>query len=218
MEKQYLCSPFLIGDKNQEMQIVKVAGNARSAVGKKSTKAVRKEGRIPCVIYGGAGENTYFSTTHNEIKNLIYTPDFKVAEIEVDGSLRKCILKEVQFHPVKENILHIDFLELEDGRPVKLEVPVRFKGSSPGIKVGGALQQSIRRVKIKTMPEKMVDVIYGDISSLELGQAIRVRDLEIPEGVQVENAPGIPVATIEVPRALRGKDAGEEGEETEAEE
>ena len=196
------------------MQTVKVSGNARTAVGKKATKAVRNEGGIPCVIYGGE-QNVHFSTTHKDVKSLIYTPDFKVAEIDVDGATHKCILKSAQFHPVKENILHIDFLKLEEGKSVLLEVPVRFKGSSPGVKLGGALQQSLRRVKIRTTPENMVDELYGDISTLELGQAIRVRDLEIPEGVEVANSPSIPVAIVEVPRALRGKDAGEEGEEGE---
>jgi len=167
-------------------------------------------------IYGDA-ENVHFSTTHKDVKGLIYTPDFKIAEIEVDGTTHKCILKDAQFHPVKESILHLDFLKLEDGKPVILEVPVRFKGSSPGVKLGGALQQSLRRVKIRTTPENMVDELIGDISSLGLGEAIRVRDLELPEGVVVTNAPAIPVAAVEVPRALRGKDADEEGEEGEAE-
>lgn len=198
------------------MQTVKVAGNVRPATGKKATKAVRNEGRIPCVIYGDA-ENVHFSTTHKEIKNLIYTPDFKVAEIAIDGNTHKCILKDAQFHPVKETVLHADFLKLEDGKSVLLEVPVRFKGTSPGVKSGGALQQSLRRVKIRTTPENMVDELYGDISTLELGGAIRVRDLELPEGVEVTNAPAIPVATVVVPRALKGKDAEgeEEGEEVE---
>ncbi|MEM6321589.1 MAG: 50S ribosomal protein L25 [Bacteroidota bacterium] len=195
------------------MQTVKVAGNARPAVGKKATKAVRNEGKIPCVIYGG-DENIHFSTTHNAVKNLIYTPDFKVAEIEVDGASHKCILKDAQFHPVKETVLHIDFLKLEEGKSVLLEVPVRFRGTSPGVKLGGSLQQSLRRVKIRTTPENMVDELYGDISSLKLGDAIRVRDLELPEGVEITNAPAIPVAIVEIPRALRGKNApGEEGEE-----
>ena len=123
------------------MQTIKVAGNARPAVGKKATKAVRNEGRIPCVIYGDA-ENIHFSTTHKDVKNLIYTPDFKVAEIDVDGTTHRCILKDAQFHPVKETILHLDFLKLEDGKSVLLEVPVRFKGTSPGVKLGGALQQN----------------------------------------------------------------------------
>jgi large subunit ribosomal protein L25 len=193
------------------MQTIKVAGNARASVGKKASKAVRNEGGIPCVIYGDE-QNIHFSTTHNDIKGLIYTPDFKVAEIEVDGASHRCILKEVQFHPVRENVLHVDFLKLQEGKPVKLEVPVKFKGTSPGVKTGGTLQQSIRRIKIKTTPEKMVDYLYGDISSLELGQAIRVRDLEVPEGIEVMNSPGIPVAIVEVPRALRGKKAAEEAE------
>ncbi len=195
------------------MQTIKVAGNVRPALGKKATKAVRNEGGIPCVIYGDA-ENIHFSTTHKAVKNLIYTPDFKVAEIDVDGVTHRCILKDAQFHPVKESILHLDFLKLEDGKPVILEVPVRFKGSSPGVKLGGALQQSLRRVKIKTTPENMVDELIGDITPLGLGESIRVRDLELPEGVVVTNAPAIPVAMVIVPRALRGKDA-EEGEEAE---
>jgi len=200
------------------MQTIKVAGSTRPAVGKKATKAVRSEGGIPCVIYGDE-QNVHFTTTHKDVKNLIYTPDFKVAEIEVDGTTHKCILKAAQFHPVKESILHLDFLKLEEGKSVLLEVPVRFKGSSPGVKLGGALQQSLRRVKIRTTPENMVDELYGDISTLELGEAIRVRDLEIPEGIVVTNAPAIPVATVEVPRALRGNDGGEgEGEEGEGEE
>lgn len=196
------------------MQTIKVAGNARPAVGKKATKAIRNAGRIPCVIYGGE-ENVHFSTTHKDIKGLIYTPDFKVAEIDVDGTIHKCILKTAQFHPVKENVTHADFLKLEDGKSVLLDIPVRFKGTSPGVKLGGALQQSLRRVTIRTTPEKMVDVLYGDISTLELGHAIRVRDLELPEGVEVTNSPSIPVASVEVPRALKGKDGDEEGGEEE---
>ncbi len=196
------------------MQTIKVAGNVRPALGKKATKAVRNEGGIPCVIYGDA-ENIHFSTTHKAVKGLIYTPDFKVAEVSVDGVTHRCILKDAQFHPVKESILHLDFLKLENGKPVTLEVPVRFKGTSPGVKLGGALQQSLRRVKIRTTPENMVDELIGDITPLGLGDAIRVRDLELPEGVEVSNAPAIPVATVIVPRALRGKGAGEEGEETE---
>lgn len=196
------------------MQTIKVAGNARPALGKKATKAVRNEGGIPCVIYGDA-ENIHFSTTHKAVKNLIYTPDFKLAEVEVDGVTHRCILKDAQFHPVKESILHLDFLKLEDGKPVVLEVPVRFTGTSAGVKLGGALQQSLRRVKIKTTPENMVDELFGDITSLGLGDAIRVRDIELPEGVVITNAPAIPVATVIVPRALRGKDGEEEGEEGE---
>ena len=94
-----------------------------------------------------------------------------------------------------------------DGHPIKSELPVSFKGSSPGVKLGGKLQQSLRRIKVKTTPEKMVDSLVLDISNLELGQAIRVRDIAAIEGVEIMNSPGIPVATIEIPRALRAAEA-----------
>ena len=145
---------------------------------------------------------------------MIYTPDFKVAEITLDGVAHRCIIKEVQFHPVSEKILHIDFLKLEADRPVQVEVPVRFEGSSPGVKVGGTLQQTLRRVKIKTTPENLVDQLFVDISDLELGHSARVRDLKVPNGIEVMNASGIPVVSVVVPRALRSATA-EEGEQEE---
>lgn len=196
------------------MNTIAFTATPRTGTGKKPTKAIRKEGGIPCILYG-KDTNVSFSTTHKDIKGLIYTPDFKVAEISLDGTVHRCIIKDVQFHPVTESILHADFLKLEEGHPVKLEVPIRFKGSSPGVKLGGKLQQSLRRAKIKTTPDKIVNELYADISELELGHSARVRDLEVPEGIEVLNAMGIPVVTVEVPRALKSAAAGEkaDGEE-----
>lgn len=194
------------------MTTVTLTATPRSNTGKKSSKAVRKGGGIPCILYGGE-TNVSFSTTHNDIKSLIYTPDFKIAEINLDGAVHKCILKDVQFHPVTESVLHADFLKLEESRPVKLEVPLRFKGTSPGVKEGGKIQQTLRRVKIKTTVDKMVDELLVDISELTLGSAARVRDIDVPEGIEIMNSPGIPVVSVEVPRALRSAEAGEEGEE-----
>lgn len=196
------------------MNSVVINATSRNGSGKKASKAIRKEGGIPCVMYGGE-TNLSFSTTHKDIKGLIYTPDFKVADVTIDGTVHKCILKDVQFHPVTESVLHADFLKLEDGRPVKLEVPIRFKGVSPGVKLGGKIQQTLRRAKIKTVPENIIDTLMVDISELELGDSARVRDLEVPDGVEVMNSPGIPVVSVEVPRALKGgeDEEGEEGEE-----
>ena len=184
------------------MKTVTVNGTKRDATGKKASKLERREGQIPCVLYGGE-DVVHFSTTFNDVKPLIYTPEFKVAEVSVNGATHRAILKDVQFHPVKESVVHIDFLRLVEGTVVKLELPVKFTGTSPGVKLGGKLQQSMRRVKVKTTPEKMVDSLSLDISSLELGQAIRVRDIEVPEGIELMNPPGTPVATVEIPRALR---------------
>lgn len=192
------------------MEIIAVNGQARPGLGKKVAKAVRNEGRIPCVLYGG-DEVVHFSTTLNEVRGVVYTPDFKVAELSVDGKTYRAILKDVQWHPVSDSIMHIDFLRLVEGHPVKVEVPLRFKGVSPGVRAGGKLQQKLRRVQIKATPEHLVTEISVDISKLELGQSIRVRDIVIEEpGVEIMSSPGVPVATIEIPRALRSATAAAE--------
>ena len=184
------------------MEAIAVNGELRPELGKKGSKAVRNEGRIPCVLYGG-DEVTHFSVAFNDVRDLIYTPDFKLAEISLDGNVHKAILKDTQFHPVSDDIRHIDFLRLVEGAPIKVEVPVRFKGVSPGVKVGGKLQQKLRRVKIKTTPDNLIDELHVDISSLELGDSVRVRDIEAVENVEILNSPSVPLGTVETPRALR---------------
>jgi large subunit ribosomal protein L25 len=184
------------------MQVVAFNVSLRSEVGKKATKNVRKEGMIPCVMYGG-DEVRYFSTTLNDIKHLIYTPDFKLAEITLEGVVYRCIVKEVQYHPLTENINHIDFLQLVEGNTIRVQIPVRFVGVSPGVKVGGKLVQKVRRILVKTTPEHLVDELSADISNLDLNQSIRVKDIKVGEKIEVMVSPSIPVATVETPRALR---------------
>lgn len=184
------------------MNTVAVKGIARTELGKKATKAVRNEGGIPCVMYGN-GDPVHFTTTHKDVKKLIFTPAFQIAEINIDGSVQRAIIKSVQYHPVTEVIEHIDFLALVDGQTVKVELPVRFEGVSPGVRAGGRLVQSMRRVKVKTTPEKLVDILVLNIGELELGQSIRVRDIEPIEGIEIMSAPATPVALVEIPRALR---------------
>ncbi len=191
------------------METIAVDTQSRDAVGTKSAKEVRRNGRIPAVLYG-AEDPIHFSVTEKGVKQLIYTPDFKLAELQVDGKTIKAIVKEVQYHPVTDEIVHIDFLQLVDGRKIKVEVPIRFKGNSPGVRAGGKLQQAVRRVKIKTTPDKLIDSVMLDISDLELGQSIRIRDIEPSDGIEIINSPGIPVATIEIPRALRSATAAAE--------
>ncbi len=198
------------------MNTIAIQAELRPGTGKKAAKAVRKEGKIPGVIYGGK-QNIHFATTFKEVKSLIYTGDFLLASVEVDGRTYRCIVKEVQFHPVREDIVHIDFLELVDGKAVKVEIPVRFKGVAEGVKLGGKLQQNLRRVKIKVKPENLVDALWADISHLGLGQSVRVRDLEVPEGIEVISAASIPIATIEIPRALRSASSKKEAEKAPAE-
>lgn len=184
------------------MQSIAFNATLRPEVGKKATKMVRSEGKIPCVMYGGE-EVRYFSTILNDVKHLIYTPEFKIAEITLEGVTYRCIVKEVQYHPLTDAIIHIDFLQLNAEKTVRVQVPVRFVGVSPGVKVGGKLIQKVRRIMIKTTPENMVDELQVDISNLDLNQSIRVRDIKVGENIEIMVSPSIPVATVETPRALR---------------
>jgi len=191
------------------METVTVTGTKRAEINKKTTKAVRKEGLVPCVMYGGS-EVVHFTAPSKAFKHLIYTPDFKIAEIEIDGQSHKCILQDMQFHPVTETLLHLDLLQLVDGQKVKVEIPVGFKGVAPGVKTGGSFIQKVRRVKVKTTPDKIVDRLFIDISELELGFSVRVRDIELEEGMEIMNPSAIPVASVEIPRALKSAEAEEE--------
>lgn len=190
------------------MNSVEIHGSKRTEFGKKGSRNDRNSGNVPAVMYGG-NEVVHFTVTPAGVKNLIYTPDFKIADLVIDGKHYRAILKSAQFHPVTDVLLHIDFLELIAKTPVKVEVPLRFKGVSPGVKVGGKLIQQLRKIKIKTTPEFLVDELKADISKLDLGQALRVREVIIPEGVEIINNSATPVALIEIPRALKAAAAAE---------
>ncbi len=194
------------------MQHVQILAETRIATGKTAAKNLRKENKIPAVIYGKNGVNT-ISTTPSQVKSLIYTPQFKLAEIACDGKTYKTILKEVKFNPITDKIEHLDFLEIVDGQKVNIEVPVKFTGTSPGVKAGGKLIQSLRKIKIKVSPENIIDHLELSISSLELGQSARVRDIAFPQGVECMVNPSIPVATIDIPRALKSAAAAAKKEE-----
>ena len=191
------------------MEIVKLEGQVRTEFGKKHTKLVRKQGLVPAVIYGG-GTTATISVTPKSVKTLVYTPDFKLAEITVAGETYTCILKDIVFHPLSDEIVHIDFLRTIEGTPIKVEIPVGYTGKSPGVKEGGKLIVQMRKVKVKTTPDKLTDMLYVDIGELELGNSVRVRDIVIPEGMELMTTGATPVALVEVPRAL--KSAAAEGE------
>ncbi|MEL6390702.1 MAG: 50S ribosomal protein L25 [Bacteroidota bacterium] len=193
------------------MVSVTIEATPRTELGKKAAAAIRKDGGIPAVIYSKNGVE-HFTTNSKAVKSLVYTPDFKLAEIQLNGATHKAILKEIVFHPVTDEIEHIDFLELVEGHPIKASIPVKFKGVSPGVKAGGKLITTMRSIKIKATPENLVDELYVDISSLELGEAVRVRDVETPEGVEILVDGATPVANVEIPRALKSAAAKQDAE------
>ena len=198
------------------MNTFQLSGAPRTDTGKKATKADRAAGRIPCVVYGRSGAE-HFTVTHGDVRKLVFTGVFNVVDLTVGGNAQQAILKDVQYHPTTEAIEHIDFVKVEKGHLIKVEIPLHTKGVSEGVKGGGRLIQSVRKIKVKADPSNLVDELFVDISGLELGDAIRVRDIECPEGIQIMNNGAVPVAMVEVPRALRSaataalKDEGSAG-------
>ncbi len=202
------------------MQTIAIEGTLRSEFTKSSVKDIRKENGVPCVMYGGE-QVVHFHAHHNTFTKLVYTPDFKVVDITVGGTTRRAVMKGIQFHPVTDKIMHVDFIELVTGKLIKTQLPIKLVGIAPGVKTGGKLLQKMRRVNVMTTPESLVDSLTVDVSSLELGKSVRVKDINTSEGIVVTTDPATPVASVEIPRALRSalddeEGEGEEGAETAA--
>ena len=183
------------------MKTLEIKATKRDGFGKKAAKAYRREGLIPCVIYGG-GEEVAFTVDTKSVKPLIYTPNSFVVEIEIDGKVEKAVMREVQFHPVREEILHIDFYRVQEGKPVAIAVPVRLSGTAEGVKVGGKLALSARKLTVKAMVDKLPDEIVVDVTPLKVGQTIFVGDLQI-EGLTFVTPATTAVCAVRVTRATR---------------
>lgn len=201
------------------METIKLKGEIRDSFGTSKAKEFRRNGMIPCVLYGGE-EIHSFSVKPIEVRPVVYTHKFRTVKLDIAGLEKDAIIKEIQFHPVTDEIVHMDFQELVSGKAVKIAVPVEFTGikNSQGIFEGGSLIPLLRKVSIKSTPESLVDVLVGDISELGLGQSLKIKDLVIPEGIEVLHDDSSPIAFIETPRSLKSledaaaKDDEEEGE------
>lgn len=158
------------------MKSITIKGQERENVGKKATKAVRDAGMVPCVIYGG-GQPVHFAADERAFKGLVYTPNAHTVVIELEGKKVNAILQDIQFHPVSDKILHIDFFQLQDDREVIMEVPVKITGKSPGVMGGGVLRLAQRRLKVKALPKNLPDFITADISPLEMGNKLYITKL-----------------------------------------
>lgn len=206
------------------MKEVSLSGSVRSNVGKKDAKAVRNSGNVPCVVYG-SGSQTHFSVKHVDMEKLIYTPNVYIINIDIDGNSVKTVIQDIQFHPVTDKIVHIDFIELQDDKKVKVNVPVTLTGRSIGVLNGGKLSQVFRRVKVYAIPADLPDSIEIDITNIRIGQAIRVRDVET-KGYEILNAPSAVICSVKMARGAvdldeeeeEGEEGAEEGAEAAAEE
>ncbi|MGB2224323.1 MAG: 50S ribosomal protein L25/general stress protein Ctc [Polaribacter sp.] len=159
------------------MKSITIKGSKRESVGKKATKALRNADMVPCVIYGG-DQPLHFAAEAKAFKNLVYTPNVYTASIEVDGNTIPAILQDIQFHPVSDNILHVDFYQLFEDKEVTMNIPVRLIGKSKGVMVGGALRHNIRKLKVRALPANLPDFIEADITELEIGNKLYVTELK----------------------------------------
>lgn len=180
------------------MKSVSISGSPRANVGKTDATALRNAKRVPCVLYGGK-EQVHFSVLEADFKDLIYTPHVNTVDLEVDGKKFKAILQEAQFHAVKDNLLHVDFLEVIAGKPVTMSIPVKTTGTSPGVRNGGKLNKKLKTLKVKGLVEKMPDTIDIAIDKLEIGDSVRVGDLKI-DGLTFLNAENVTVVNVQVTR------------------
>ncbi|MBC7552757.1 MAG: 50S ribosomal protein L25 [Taibaiella sp.] len=183
------------------MKSVKIEGKPRSGSGKKNTRHLRSEGHVPAVIYGGK-ETIHFSAPIIDFRTLVYTPEFQIAEISVDGKTYRTIMKDIQFDVVTDALNHIDFLELVEDRQVVATLPLKFTGQPIGVKEGGRLELKIKSLNVRTYPKHLKEAIEVNIDHLELHGNIRVEDVK-SEHMEILNSPRVPIASVVTTRALR---------------
>ncbi len=187
------------------MKTITIEGHLRTENGKKAARQLRSQEMVPGVIYGGSEEINFYAPA-KAFKPLVYTPDFQIAEVKVDGKSYKTILKDLQFDKVKDNLTHVDLLELVEDKKVVATIPLKFIGSSKGVKDGGKLITKIKSIKIKAYPKYLKEAIEVDLTPLELNGNIRVEDIKA-ENMEVMNSPRIPVASVVMTRQLKQEEA-----------
>ncbi len=190
------------------MKTIKLIGQKRKNLGKVATNHLRKESQVPCVLYGGK-ENIHFYVAMAQLKQLIYTPKVYFIDLQIEKNTYTCILQDLQIHPVNEMVLHLDFLQIYDDKPIKMEIPIVFTGNSLGVANGGVLVKKLRKLKIVALPKNMPENISVDITPLELGKTSKIKDIKTKDYIILDN-PLIPIATVGIPRVLRKKDSNEE--------
>ncbi len=186
------------------MKKFELKGEVRADFGKKAAKAYRSESLIPCIVYGGHGEeNLSFVVKNSDVRNLIYTPEVFLVDLDLGTKKLQAVVKDVQYHPVKDTILHIDFLHVFEKSPVVIEIPGRLEGLAAGVRAGGKLSLDARKLKVKAVPSKLPEVLIVNVEKLELGKSIQVSDLKF-DGLEILNSKNAVVCRVQLTRAARG--------------
>ena len=187
------------------MKTITIEGQLRTETGKKATRLLRSEEKVPGVIYGGATEINFVAPA-KAFKALVYTPEFQLAEVKIDGKAYRCILKDLQFNKVTDVLTHVDLLELVEDKKVIATLPLHLTGAPIGVKEGGKLVTKIKSLKVKTLPKYLRASIELDITNLNLNENVRVEDVKA-ENMEILNSPRIPIASIVMTRQLKQEEA-----------
>lgn len=197
------------------MKEINVKGTARTDLGKKAARLIRKNNAVPCNLYGEAKDENglpvaeSFTATFDELRNLIYTPNIYSVNLDIDGKQHKAIMKELQFHPVKDNVLHVDFYEINDTKPIVMEVPIKLNGLAEGVKAGGRLAASVRTLKVKAVYTNIPERLDIDVTNLGLGKTIKVSELSF-EGLEIVTSKEVVVCQVKMTRNARSAAAASE--------
>jgi len=200
------------------MKEINVSGQKREATGKKASKLMRKEGLVPCNLYGekkdgnGLPEAMSFSVSFSEIRKAVYTPDVYVVNLTVDGQAHKAIIKELQFHPTTDALLHADFYEVTESKPITVGIPVKLNGLAQGVRDGGKLNLSIRKIDVTAPYKQIPEVLNIDVTNLQLGKAIKVGELSF-EGLEIATPSQVIVCSVKATRASRSAAAAAAADE-----
>ena len=190
------------------MKEISINGQVRESVGKKATKLMRKEGLVPCNLYGETKDENglpvalAFSVSNAELRKVIYTPNIYIVNINIDGNVRKAIIKELQFHPVRDALLHVDFYEINETKDITIGIPVKLNGLAQGVRDGGKLNLSIRKINVTAPYKRIPEQLDIDVTSLELGKSIKVGQLSF-EGLEIATPKEVIVCSVKATRASR---------------
>ena len=182
------------------MKSISIEVTKRTAGTKQAIKAIRNEGKVPCVLYGG-NDVVHFTAPELSFRNLVYTPHVHTVDLNIEGDTRQAIMKDIQFHPVTDKILHIDFMELSPDKKVAMEIPLRFSGSPIGVREGGELRTKIRKLRVRALPAHLPDEIEIDVSGLKISDAIRVKDVKVKDA-EILELPTKMITAVKVPRVV----------------
>jgi large subunit ribosomal protein L25 len=181
------------------MKTIVLKGDTRTDTGKKATKALRSEGKVPCVVYGKNG-NSHFGVYEYDFKNLVYTPNTYLVQLDLEGGKKLAKLQDIQFHPVNEAIIHADFMEVDLKEPLSIAIPVKVSGNAPGVRAGGKMTIKIKKLNVKGMIKDIPDAIDVNIDKLEIGQNVRVGDIKV-NGLELLDTKANSVVSVTATRA-----------------